>query len=145
MNRGLIEQIGTPVQVYRLPRTRFVADFIGRANFIDVTVADSSGDGLVIEVYGQQFRLPNVELSYPKGTKLVLIARPEMLEIGETGQFPGIVRRACYLGNMFDYDVEVAGQLLTVVDVNPHHTSMYSEGAQVFVSLMEDCVHILPG
>ena len=37
MNKGLIEQMGTPVEVYRTPCTRFVADFIGRANFIDAS------------------------------------------------------------------------------------------------------------
>ena len=40
MNQGKIEQVGTPDEIYRRPRTRFVADFIGRANFVEATVRD---------------------------------------------------------------------------------------------------------
>jgi hypothetical protein len=45
---------------------------------------------------------------------------------------------------MFDYDVEVGGQLLAAVDTNPRHTSMYAEGSQVGVTLLADCIHVLP-
>jgi len=145
MNNGLIEQVGTPVEVYRTPRTRFVADFIGRANFIDATVVDSPNGKLPVKVFDQVVDLSNVHERYPAGSKLILIARPEMLRVSDEGELPGIVRRAAYLGNMFDYDIEVGGQLLTVVDTDPRHTAIYPEGAQVRVTLLSDCVHVLPG
>ena len=40
MNQGVIEQIGTPVEMYRFPTNRFVADFIGRANFVSGEVQE---------------------------------------------------------------------------------------------------------
>ena len=61
MNQGLIEQVGTPIEVYRYPNSRFVADFIGRANFIEATVVNSRPGDLVVKVYGQTVRLSTVE------------------------------------------------------------------------------------
>jgi iron(III) transport system ATP-binding protein len=49
MNQGLIEQVGTPLEVYRHPNSRFVADFIGRANFIEATVTSSRAGELVVQ------------------------------------------------------------------------------------------------
>jgi iron(III) transport system ATP-binding protein len=145
MNNGVIEQVGTPVEVYRTPRTRFVANFIGRANFIDATVEDSRNGKLSVNAFDQVIDLGMVKERYPTGTKLILIARPEMLRVGDQGDLPGIVRRAAYLGNMFDYDVEVGGQLLTVADTDPRHTALYPEGTGVRVSLLADTIHVLPG
>ncbi|MFM8321026.1 MAG: TOBE domain-containing protein, partial [Chloroflexota bacterium] len=145
MNRGRIEQVGTPVEVYRRPETRFVADFIGRANFIEATVLDGHSGDLVVQVLGQTLRLGQAAGGYPQGARVTLIARPEMIQVGETGQLRGVVRRAAYLGNLFDYDIQVADQLLTVVDTDPRHTVMFAEGAEVAVSLLADCMHVLPG
>jgi len=144
MNKGLIEQVGTPVEVYRYPQTRFVADFIGRANFIEAVVVSGKPENLIVKVHGQTVRLSSVKTSYAEGARLTLIARPEMLQIGPQGELAGIVRRASYLGNMFDYDIEVGGQLLTATDTDPRHTTLYPEGTPVGVSLLADCIHVLP-
>ncbi len=145
MNKGLIEQVGSPVEVYRYPQTRFVADFIGRANFIDATVTRGLPGQLAVQVYGQTLHLSNVKEVYSEGARLILIARPEMILVNSQGELPGIVRRASYLGNMVDYDIEVGGQLISVVDTDPRHTAIHAEGAAVGVSLLADCVHVLPG
>jgi len=145
MNQGLIEQVGTPVEVYRTPRTRFVADFIGRANFIEATVLNGQPGNLMVQVYGQTIQLSNVKEAFPPNARLILIARPEMIQINQHGELAGVVRRASYLGNMFDYDIEVGGQLLTIIDPDPHHTTLSPEGATVGVSLLADCIHVLPG
>jgi iron(III) transport system ATP-binding protein len=144
MNQGLIEQVGSPKEVYRYPATRFVADFIGRANFIDATVVDGQPGNLVVKVHGQTVRLSSVKEHFSTGSKLILIARPEMIRVGAEGELPGVVRRAAYLGNMVDYDIEVNGQLLTAVEVDPRVTTIYPEGSQVCVSLLADCIHVLP-
>jgi iron(III) transport system ATP-binding protein len=144
MNQGLIEQVGTPIEVYRYPRSRFVADFIGRANFIEGSVVESQADGLVVKVHDQTVRLSTVKERFQPGTKLTLIARPEMIRVDSAGQFSGVVRRASYLGNMIDYDVEVGGQLITAVETDPRRTTIYAEGSEVRVSLLDECIHVLP-
>jgi iron(III) transport system ATP-binding protein len=144
MNEGVIEQVGTPMEIYRSPRTRFVAGFIGRANFIEATVVFGQPGDLRVNVYGQVVRLSNVKEHFNEGRKLTLIARPEMIEIQPKGELSGTVRRASYLGNLVDYDIDVGGQLLTVVDTHPGQTNIYSEGETVGLNLLSDCIHILP-
>jgi ABC-type Fe3+/spermidine/putrescine transport system ATPase subunit len=87
---------------------------------------------------------------------VTLVARPEVVEIGApgashrpsaTGESPtpwlGTVRRATYLGNAIDYEVDVEGQLLIIQETDPLHTDIFSEGQQVGVSLLENAVHVL--
>jgi iron(III) transport system ATP-binding protein len=145
MNQGVIDQVGTPFDVYRYPRSHFVADFIGRANFITSDVLSSRAGELVLKVFDKTVRLTDVKDVYAAGAKITMIARPEMMLVRPGGQFRGVVRRASYLGNLVDYDVEVGGQLLTAVENDPRQMStIYTEGTEVDLDLMVDCIHILP-
>lgn len=144
MNEGLIDQVGTPMDVYRYPQSRFVADFIGRANFIEGEVISSRAGELVVSIYGQTVRLSSLKDTYPVGKKLTLIARPEMIQVQNSGVLTGVVRRASYLGTMIDYDIEIGGQMITAAEYDPRRTTIYPEGTQVGVSLLEDCIHVLP-
>ena len=66
------------------------------------------------------------------GATATLVIRPEMVEIDSPeGHVEGIVRRATYLGNVVEYDVEVAGQLLSLVENDPRHTTIHPEGQTV--------------
>src|SRR5512136_2587390 len=80
MNQGIIEQIGTPVEVYRFPNSRFVADFIGRANFVQGTVLERRDGQLVLDSLGAALTAPT-SAEYAKGEVVTLVARPEMIEI----------------------------------------------------------------
>lgn len=145
MNQGIIEQIGPPMEVYRRPRTRFVADFIGRANFVDGQVAGRDPGVLHVDALGANFHLTGVADTPAVGAEVTMIVRPEMIRVRQTGgHLRGIVRRAAYLGDSIDYDVEVNGQLLTAVETDPSHLQLYPEGNEVSLTFSEDCVHILP-
>ena len=145
MNQGVIDQVGTPFDVYRYPCSHFVADFIGRANFISADVLTSRAGELILKVFDKTVHLTDVKDVYSAGAKITMIARPEMMLVRQGGQFRGVVRRASYLGNLVDYDVEIGGQLLTAVENDPRQmTTIYSEGTEVDLDLMVDCIHILP-
>lgn len=145
MNHGKIEQIGSPTEIYRRPATRFVADFIGRANFVEATVRDRRNGALVLEALGTTFTAPMPGESPPPGSSATLVIRPEMVEIDSPqAHVAGIVRRASYLGNVIEYDVEVAGQLLALVERDPRRTEIHSEGQTVKIRFLEDCLYVLP-
>ncbi len=144
MNQGLIEQVGTPMEVYRYPRSRFVADFIGRADFIPAEVISSKPNELVVRVYDKPLTISNSKDVYPSGAHILIIARPEMIQVRPAGDFTGIVRRATYLGTQVDYEVEINGQVLTAVETDPRITQIFEEGSTVGVNLLTDCIHILP-
>jgi len=145
MNQGRIEQIGSPTEVYRRPRTRFVADFIGRANFVEAIVRGQENGVVVAEAFGALLRVPATEEMLRPGDSMTLVVRPEMMEINAAqAQITGIVRRTSYLGSVVEYDVEVAGQLLSLVERDPRHTEIYAEGQTVQIRLLEDCLYALP-
>src|SRR5687768_6391398 len=66
MNAGRIEQAGPPDEVYRRPATRFVADFIGRANFVEGLVERADGTGTVdVSLFGRVLTVPAAEGQRP--------------------------------------------------------------------------------
>ena len=146
MNQGIIEQIGTPVEIYRFPNSRFVADFIGRANFVPAEVREKIDGKLTVNVFGETLTLANIQRSFRQLEAVTLIIRPEMVHIRKTGGlFNGIIRRAVYLGNVIEYDVEVNGQLITGLETDPYVTELFSVGEQVTVGCAEGCIQVLPG
>ncbi|HUW12737.1 MAG TPA: ABC transporter ATP-binding protein [Anaerolineae bacterium] len=145
MHQGRIEQIGTPTEVYRQPQTRFVADFIGQANFVESTVIGQSNGRLALEALGATLTVPTPEHWPAAGTAATLVIRPEMVEIGSAAaHVEGVVRRATYLGNVVEYDIEVAGQLLALVQYDPRHTTVHAEGETVQLRFLDDCLYVLP-
>jgi iron(III) transport system ATP-binding protein len=145
MNQGRIEQIGTPREIYRYPQSRFVADFIGRANFIPAICKGKENGALVVEVSGKSMTLSDVRGEFAPNQPVTLIVRPEMLQVNEdAGMFPATVRRVAYLGNSVDYDLEVAGQILTAVDTNPLQQKLFPEGTDIWVDFCAPCIHVIP-
>ncbi len=145
MNQGIIEQIGSPVEMYRFPTSRFVANFIGRADFIDGIVLDQREDTLTVKALGEVITLKNVKRQFKKQEEVTLIVRPEMIRIKKSGElYKGIIRRAVYLGDVIEYDVEVSGQLLTGLETDPYVMSLFPEGEEVTVGFAEGCIQVLP-
>jgi iron(III) transport system ATP-binding protein len=145
MDQGKIEQIGTPVEMYRFPNSRFVANFIGRANFIAGEVQEQKGSQLTVKVFGEVVQLKNIQRNFKKQEAVTLIVRPEMVRVKKTGEFfSGIIRRAVYLGNIIEYDIEVSGQLITGVESDPYVMVLFPEGEQVTVGFAEGCIQVLP-
>ena len=85
LSQGKIEQIGTPAEIYRRPRTRFVADFIGGSNLLPVASVEPSADGKVVAVLKNGARMTAVVSGQQMpGDKLWLAFRPEYLKLADT-------------------------------------------------------------
>lgn len=145
MNLGVIEQIGTPVEMYRYPTSRFVANFIGRANFVAGVVQEQNERELTAKALGEVITLKNVQRQFDKQEAVTLIVRPEMIRVKKTGElFKGIIRRAVFLGDVIEYDVEVSGQLITGLEMDPYVMELFPENEQVTVGFAEGCIEVLP-
>ncbi|KZD11931.1 ABC transporter ATP-binding protein [Oceanibaculum pacificum] len=88
MKDGLVQQIGTPLQLYRTPANRFVAGFLGSPamNFVPVTVAQGKAGGLVLSGFGPDIAMPEAmasALAGQVGQSVVMGMRPEHLVLGE--------------------------------------------------------------
>ena len=104
MEKGAVQQIATPIELYEHPKNRFVADFIGKVNLIDAKVLGHKGKVLTCEAKG----LGKVELSSatPVGSSVAIAVRPEKLKISKTEpkgaaaiKLQGKVRDVAYYGD----------------------------------------------
>lgn len=117
MNHGRIEQIGTPTDIYVRPANKFVADFMGKANFVDVKFISADNNGCIVEGLGKQIVLPaQKNCGLIEGEKAYLVIRPEFITISKESSFNGIVRRSTFFGQYMEYEVEVAENTLLIND-----------------------------
>ena len=132
MNRGEIEQIGTPEEIYARPRTKFVADFIGKqTNFMTGNVLESVDGRQEVEFWNRRFSFEG----YPhlkKGDAVTLVIRPEMIELSaQEGVCNGEVTLVTYLGSEVNYEVTAEGQVFTTQVSNPLKTGIFRMGDRV--------------
>ncbi|MFN3384409.1 MAG: ABC transporter ATP-binding protein [Archaeoglobaceae archaeon] len=102
INHGKIEQVGTPMEVYEKPKTKFVAEFIGEMNFIPAEVCE---DCAISEI-------GKIKVSGLNGSKKIVIGiRPEKVKVGVVGEntFRGRVEEIVYLGGFVKLNVNVNG------------------------------------
>ncbi|GAB4434850.1 MAG: ABC transporter ATP-binding protein [Anaerolineae bacterium] len=145
MNQGRIEQIGSPQDVYQRPKTAFVADFIGRTNFVSGEVRGVEDGSVTVEVLGQTLTAPKPEAELKAGDAIKLVLRPEAVQVvDEGGQYSGTVKWSSYHGNAVEYEVDVVGQSLVIINTDPRHIVIYPPGTTVGVNFLEDCLYILP-
>jgi spermidine/putrescine transport system ATP-binding protein len=115
MNDGLVEQLGSPTDIYEHPATRFVAGFIGTSNLLTGTASRVSGTDAVIEV-GQDERIvvPVRGLPVTEGSVLELTVRPEKIELTTERPPPeccalrGTVTEVVYLGTSTNFSVSTS-------------------------------------
>ena len=145
MNQGIIEQIGTPVEVYRYPNSRFVANFIGRANFLPGVVESKERTKLRISSLGKVLDVATTTREFTNGEKVTLIVRPEIVQVHkEKGTYPGIVKRSVYLGDVIEYEVDVIGTMITGIETDPYQMEIIPENSKVFISFAENYIQVLP-
>ena len=112
MNHGRIEQMGAPEAMYDLPRTAFVANFVGQSNLGVGRIVDTDGDRLVAEVHGSRVKIPKARSAVQSG-EVMFGVRPEKVRVrreqpeGIGDDVKGIVRDVSFIGVATQYLVEV--------------------------------------
>ncbi|WP_301175650.1 ABC transporter ATP-binding protein [Actinomadura geliboluensis] len=123
MNDGLIEQLGTPREIYEHPASRFVAGFIGTSNLLGGEVAET-GPGTAVISYGADGRIEvpvRDGLAVAAGERLELTVRPEKIGIGPDRPADGLcgvrgtVTEVVYLGTSTNYNITTAAGADVVV------------------------------
>jgi spermidine/putrescine transport system ATP-binding protein len=117
MNRGRVEQLGTPEELYERPQTRFVADFIGTTNLLTGSIESHSGDAAMVRLgSGEHCLVAGIGLSV--GAPVELSVRPESIVLRlADGASPsprplaGTVEQVAYLGGSVQYIVRTTGGL----------------------------------
>ena len=134
MDKGSIQQIGTPEDIYNEPKNAFVADFIGESNILNgVMVRDK-----VVKMYGKEF--PCVDVGFAENEPVDVVIRPEDIDIVpvEQGQLIGTVTNVTFKGMQYDIIVDFRGfkWLIQTTDHSP-------VGARIGVKIDPDGFHIM--
>lgn len=142
MSKGKVEQIGTPREIYYHPNSRFVADFIGEANFLEARVRSASGEKAVIDVVGQELTVNNFAKA-GQGDDAVLVIRPEGATLAEQGLLEGTVTLSTFMGSYQYYQVMVGNMEIQITDYNPVNRRIYEVGEKAYLDFDPKGVYIL--
>ena len=134
MDKGSIQQIGTPEDIYNEPKNAFVADFIGESNIIDGIMPEDN----VVQMYGRRF--PCLDGGFAPNEAVDVVIRPEDIDIVpvEQGQLTGTVTSVTFKGMQYDIIVEFRGfkWLIQTTDHCP-------EGARIGIKIDPDGIHVM--
>jgi putative spermidine/putrescine transport system ATP-binding protein len=149
MTAGQIRQIGSPVELYERPTSRFVASFLGKSNFIALDAVERNGSGAV----GRRGDvLVAHQGSAPAGSTVLLALRPEKIAISSPGQprLPGRnyvsarVLHASYLGNAIELVAEAGSLGELTVRAGASAVDLASQGRAVELSWPVDATVAIP-
>lgn len=158
MNSGRIEQIATPEEIYRRPASVFVADFVGRANFVpakisatlseaNMAVENDKGVPVQVETLHQTAQVhAHPDALQAKSTTLLI--RPESIHLQrltaeENAACIGTILAAVFYGETVEYEVDTAFGTLVCVSADPDERDILKEGERVSVSFESERAWLL--
>lgn len=134
MNQGIIQQIGTPEDIYNEPKNAFVADFIGDSNLFDATMVKDR----IVRVNGVE--LPCVDVGFGINKPVDITVRPEDVELRSPNNCPitGTVTSLIFKGVHYEMEVEANGLTWLI-----HSTKMEPVGTKVGLYIEPENIQIM--
>ena len=129
INRGVVQQCGSPEEIYNSPANQFVADFLGKVDFFKGEVRD--GRIVFPQMNGQ-----SVPYDGPRTGKVEVAVRPENIYFTENGALEGALEAQYYLGDVDDCRVRV-GETLVRVIANGYEYKKLKDGQKVSLGIRD--------
>jgi len=146
LDGGIVQQIGTPMELYDRPANRFIANFVGTINFLPGTVSASAGGAVFDSPLTGKIALP-----VPAAPGRVEIAlRPHSLRLAAARDNPAriwidaTVAEREFLGEFIRYKVRAGDQDLIVDEPHFPGTDVFQPGAMVSVAIQPDQIGVIP-
>ena len=143
MNHGVVEQEGTPEDVYNAPASRFVASFLGQSNLLEGVVKSVKAGEARIALEGAADIAAFAPKTLKTGDKITTVIRAQKILVGapakDANSIKGKILTTAYLGGTASYVIEAGPLRLNAI--NPIAGKVYREGETVTVNFApEDCV-----
>ena len=142
MKNGVVEQMGTPQEIYYHPKNEFVADFIGEANFLRGTMTGRENGHAVIRVEGYDMPVADRPDMEP-GREYTIVLRPEAAHLSDEGGVPCRVSLSCFMGSYQNYHVQLGDIRIALTEYNPQNKRIYNVGEECRLVFEPDEVHVL--
>ena len=136
MDRGKIQQIGTPEDIYNEPVNAFVADFIGESNIVDAIMIDD----YLVTFGGVKFKC--LDSGFEKNEFVEAVVRPEdivITEVGAKASLTGTITSVTFKGVNFEILVDVGGFIWMIQTTQEHH----KVGETIGMYIEPDAIHIM--
>jgi iron(III) transport system ATP-binding protein len=135
MKDGVVQQVGTPKQIYFQPANHFVAGFIGQASFLPGRVVKLEDNRMVVAVP----ELGTVECcgALPEDTEVIVAVRPEDICLSDALGAATAIHNVTFLGDKIDYRLKIGGQLIR--STQPLSVE-FNEGDRVQVDINRACI-----
>jgi len=153
MNRGAIEQVGTPIEIYEEPANMFVARFVGEINVFEGHVRDVANGGAQVEINGRVFPVQNRK-NLDAGSRVKVLLRPEDIQVALEGEWneggaylAGVVEEVIYKGKTVDLIVRLDTRdaiFVTQFFNEDQENVVYREGQKVHISWLYGWEVVLP-
>jgi iron(III) transport system ATP-binding protein len=141
MKDGIIQQVGSPREIYQTPANAFVAGFIGRANIILGIIESKEVESTIVEVEGVEYRVPRAT-EREIGETIEMVLRPESITLG-VEEFETQVIKSVFMGETHEYEVKWGDKTLQVCESNPFGKPSYGVGDKLMLGFDEKALHIL--
>ena len=134
MDKGCIQQIGSPVDIYNEPKNAFVADFIGESNILDGIMRQD----YEVEFFGHRYRC--LDKGFARNESVDVVIRPEDIDIvpPTSGYLTATVTNVIFKGTFYDTFVDVGGFKWLI-----QTTDAYQVDDQIGISLDPDAIHVM--
>ena len=129
INRGVVQQCGTPQEIYNTPANQFVADFLGKVDFFK---GEASEGRILFPTLGGQ----SIPYEGDRKGKVDVAIRPENIFFTENGALSGVLEAQYYLGDVDDCRVRVGDKLVRVV-VSGYEYKRLKEGQKVSLGIRD--------
>ncbi len=148
MKEGIIQQIGSPIEIYERPTNEFIAGFVGFVNFLEGKIerVDLGPEKAIASTpIGNIQFIPQRTVN--TGDQVKLVVRPETINIsgtepkGMNNTFEGEVEIGMYVGSLAKYTVQVKGEKMIIDQPNPRET-FFRPREKVYLSIPEN-IHLL--
>jgi ABC-type Fe3+/spermidine/putrescine transport system ATPase subunit len=148
MQGGTIVQTGTAEDLYHRPATRFVAQFIGRANLVAARVEHVAGDQVEVMALGRRVTLEHPGAGWAAGMAARLLLRPESIALGRVqdaaSEITANVVARTFLGEKIEYIIDCGGETLQVARHNAGPDDLFPVERRVAIRFADHAAILLP-
>ncbi len=142
MKLGVIQQVGTPVEIYKDPQNTFIGDFIGTSNYLKGKVIKKDSNGTRININN---KVINMKLKNDYSGEVIVGARPEEIIITDAkkDELNGEIVIGTFLGDFINYEIRLTNdQIIEVNEYTKDVSHIRKSGDKVSLILSTDRIHI---
>lgn len=152
LSDGIIQQLGSPSDIYETPKNKFIAEFVGYVNFLEGKIEVIDPDSEIYQVstlYGNVSIKKTGNKNLEKGDEVFLVIRPESVTLlpfdvdDLPNMLPGKIQHSMYAGNLIKYTIKCGDRELAIDQYNPKDSVKFNTGDNIKF-IIPKTVHALP-